>query len=310
MAITARGALISVQQHFRDMAINIQDTDFTVVGIGDMSGDVFGNGMLMSEHICLVAAFNHLHIFVDPDPDAAKSFAERKRLFAMPRSNWTDYDAKLISKGGGIFNRSAKSVPISAEMKRRFGITENSMTPNQLLTALLKAEVDLLWNGGIGTYVKSRGESHLDVGDKANDAIRINGVDLRCKVVGEGGNLGMTQLSRVEYNMYGGLCFTDFVDNAGGVNCSDVEVNIKILLNMLLEKGKLSVKSRSKLLAQMTTDVAAIVLDNNYMQAQAIDLMGYQAQRRNFEYSHLMAVLEEQGRLDRQLEFLPSDDEL
>lgn len=310
MAITARGAWISVQQHFRDMGINVQDTDFTVVGIGDMSGDVFGNGMLMSEHICLVAAFNHLHIFIDPDPDAAKSFKERKRLFAMPRSNWTDYDAKLISKGGGIFNRSAKSVPISAEMKRRFGITENSLTPNQLLTALLKAEVDLLWNGGIGTYVKSRSESHLDVGDKANDAIRINGVDLRCKTIGEGGNLGMTQLSRVEYNMYGGVCFTDFIDNAGGVNCSDVEVNIKILLNMLLEKGKLTVKSRSKLLAQMTTDVAAIVLDNNYMQAQAIDLMGYQAQRRNFEYSHLMSVLEEQGRLDRQLEFLPSDDEL
>ena len=310
MAITAKGAWASVQQHFRDIGINPQDTDFTVVGIGDMSGDVFGNGMLMSKHICLVAAFNHLHIFVDPAPVASTSFAERQRLFDLPRSSWADYDSQLISRGGGVFNRSAKSIPISAEMQRRFDISENQLAPNQLLTRILKAQVDLLWNGGIGTYVKSRQESHLDVSDKANDGIRINGVDLRCRLIGEGGNLGMTQLARVEFNTHGGVCFTDFIDNAGGVNCSDVEVNIKILLNQLLESGKLNPKRRVKLLEQMTTDVASIVLDNNYMQAQAIGLMSYQAPRRNFEYSRLMSVLEDQGRLDRQLEFLPSDDEM
>jgi glutamate dehydrogenase len=310
MGITARGAWISVQQHFRDFGTNVQNTDFSVVGIGDMSGDVFGNGMLMSEHICLIAAFNHLHIFIDPEPDAAASFKERKRLFDLPRSSWTDYNTKLISKGGGIFNRSAKSIPISADMKKRFDITDNNLPPNQLLSAVLKARVDLLWNGGIGTYAKARRESHLDVGDKANDAIRVNGVELRCRTVGEGGNLGMTQLARVEFNTHGGVCFTDFIDNAGGVNCSDVEVNIKILLNQLLEKGKLTTKSRVKLLAQMTDEVAAIVLDNNYMQAQAIDLSSYQAQRRNFEYSRLMSALEDHGRLDRQLEFLPSEDEM
>ncbi|MFT6038706.1 MAG: glutamate dehydrogenase [Candidatus Azotimanducaceae bacterium] len=310
MGITARGAWISVQQHFRDFGTNLQDTDFTVVGVGDMSGDVFGNGMLMSEHIRLVAAFNHLHIFIDPEPNAATSFTERQRLFDLPRSSWTDYNTKLISKGGGIFNRRAKSIPISADMKKRFDIAESSLTPNQLLIAILKAQVDLLWNGGIGTYVKARNESHLDVGDKANDAIRVNGVELRCRTVGEGGNLGMTQLARVEFNTHGGVCFTDFIDNAGGVNCSDVEVNIKILLNQLLEKGKLTTKSRVKLLSQMTDEVGAIVLDNNYMQAQAIDLISYQAQRRNFEYSRLMSALEDQGRLDRQLEFLPSEDEM
>jgi glutamate dehydrogenase len=310
MAITAKGAWISVQQHFRNLGINPQENDFTVVGIGDMSGDVFGNGMLMSKHICLLAAFNHLHIFVDPEPVAASSFVERKRLFDLPRSSWADYDRSLISKGGGVFDRGAKSIPISAEMKQRFGITENQLAPNALLTVILKAQVDLLWNGGIGTYVKSRQESHLDVSDKANDAIRVNGVDLRCRLVGEGGNLGMTQLARVEFNLHGGICFTDFVDNAGGVNCSDVEVNIKILLNQLLENGKLNAKSRVKLLGQMTEEVASIVLDNNYMQAQAIDLMSYQAQRRNYEYSQLLSVLEDQGRLDRQLEYLPSDDEI
>ena len=187
--------------------------------------------MLMSKHICLVAAFNHLHIFVDPAPVASTSFSERQRLFDLPQSSWADYDSQLISRGGGVFNRSAKSIPISAEMQRRFDISENQLAPNQLLTMILKAQVDLLWNGGIGTYVKSRQESHLDVSDKANDGIRINGVDLRCRLIGEGGNLGMTQLARVEFNTHGGVCFTDFIDNAGGVNCSDVEVNIKILLN-------------------------------------------------------------------------------
>ncbi|MCB1645682.1 MAG: NAD-glutamate dehydrogenase [Pseudomonadales bacterium] len=310
MGITAKGAWISVQQHFRDLGVDIQQQDFTVTGIGDMSGDVFGNGMLLSEHICLVAAFNHLHIFIDPDPDAGKSFRERQRLFALPRSTWDDYNRKLISKGGGVFSRSAKAIAISAEMKTRFGIAENSLTPNQLITAILQAEVDLLWNGGIGTYVKSRKESNLDVGDKSNDAIRINGAELRAKVVGEGGNLGMTQLARVEYNLHGGICFTDFIDNAGGVNCSDVEVNIKILLNQLLESGDLTAAARKKLLYDMTDAVGEIVLANNYMQVQGIKLLQYQSKRRNAEYLRLLSNLEDQGRLDRQLEFLPTDEEL
>ena len=310
MGITARGAWKSVQQHFRDQGVDVQKTPFTVVGIGDMSGDVFGNGMLLSKKICLVAAFNHMHIFVDPTPDPAKSFKERQRLFNLPRSSWSDYKPGVISKGGGVFSRAAKSIAISPEMKLAFDITANNLTPNQLITAILKARVDLLWNGGIGTYVKGRHESHLEVADKANDAIRINGEQLRCKVVGEGGNLGLTQLARVEYCMSGGVCFTDFIDNAGGVNCSDAEVNIKILLNQLLEKNRLTEKSRSTLLRQMTDDVAEIVLANNYQQALAINLMMYQVKKRDREYGLLLRALEDQGKLDRQLEYLPGDDEL
>jgi glutamate dehydrogenase len=310
MGITAKGAWKSVTQHFRNLNLNVQKSDFSVVGIGDMSGDVFGNGMLLSRHICLVAAFNHLHIFVDPDPVASSSYKERLRLYKRPGSSWQDYQTRLISRGGGVFGRFAKSIAISPEMKRRFEISESSLTPNQLLSAILKSKVDLLWNGGIGTYVKSSSESHLEVGDKANDAIRVNADELRCRVVGEGGNLGLTQLARIEFNLKGGNCFTDFIDNAGGVNCSDVEVNIKILLNQLLEKGKLTENARRKILKQMTQQVAEIVLDNNYMQAQAIDLMVSQSPRRSSEYPRIIAMLEEQGRLNRQLEFLPSDDEL
>ncbi|MCH8258521.1 MAG: NAD-glutamate dehydrogenase, partial [Proteobacteria bacterium] len=310
MGITAKGAWKSVAQHFRDLDLNVQDSDFTVIGIGDMSGDVFGNGMLLSRHICLVAAFNHLHIFIDPDPIAARSYKERLRLFNLPGSSWQDYQQKIISKGGGVFSRLAKSVAISPQMRRRFDIREASLTPNQLLTAILRSKVDLFWNGGIGTYVKSSRESHLSVGDKANDAIRVNGDELRCRVVGEGGNLGLTQLARIEFCLNGGKCFTDFIDNAGGVNCSDVEVNIKILLNRLLEEGKLSRKNRNRMLKQMTGQVAKIVLDNNYMQAQAINLMVSQSPRRSSEYPRIIALLEEQGRLNRRLEFLPSDDEL
>ncbi len=310
MGITARGAWLSVQQHFRELAINDDQEDFSVVGIGDMAGDVFGNGMLMSRHICLVAAFNHQHIFIDPAPNAAAGFKERKRLFALPRSSWADYNRALVSKGGGVFDRSAKSIAISAEMKKRFGIGENSLTPNRLISHLLQAEVDLLWNGGIGTYVKSRLESHLDVGDKSNDAVRVNGGELRCRVIGEGGNLGMTQLARVEYCLQGGLCFTDFIDNAGGVNCSDVEVNIKILLNQLVEKGKMKEAERKRFLGQMSDEVAAMVLNNNYHQAQAINLMQSQSVRRGFEYLRVMHILAEKGGLDPQLEYLPSDDEL
>ena len=310
MGITAKGAWKSVQQHFRELDLNVQDTDFAVVGIGDMSGDVFGNGMLLSEHICLIAAFNHQHIFVDPDPVAKTSYRERKRLFKLPRSSWEDYNAKLISQGGGIFSRSAKSIPISPQMKQRFDISESRLTPNQLLTVLLKARVDLLWNGGIGTYVKSSLESHLDVGDKANDALRVNADELRCRVVGEGGNLGVTQLARIELNLNGGKCFTDFIDNAGGVNCSDIEVNIKILLNQLLEKGKLSHKNRNENLKQMTEQVGELVLENNYMQAQVINLMNSEASRRNSEYMRVITTLEQQDRLNRKLEFLSSDEEL
>ncbi|XOV89421.1 MAG: NAD-glutamate dehydrogenase [Pseudomonadota bacterium] len=310
MGITARGAWKSVQQHFRDLGKDVQQEDFTVVGIGDMSGDVFGNGMLLSEHICLVAAFNHQHIFVDPSPDPAASFAERKRLFELPRSSWTDYNTKVISKGGGIFNRAAKSITLSREMKKLLGVSESALTPNALISAILRARVDLLWNGGIGTYVKSKHESSLDVGDKANDGLRVNGAELGARVVGEGGNLGMTQLARVEYSLAGGICFTDFIDNAGGVNCSDAEVNIKILLNQLLEKGKLTDAGRRALLKRMTDEVAEIVLDNNYGQAQAINLMHYQATRRGFEYQRLMHVLSDRGGLDPQLEYLPGDEEM
>lgn len=310
MGITARGAWKSVQQHFRDLGINIQKQDFTVAGIGDMSGDVFGNGMLMSEHICLVAAFNHQHIFIDPMPDPVTSFAERQRLFDLPRSGWTDYNPALISKGGGVFSRAAKSVTVTLEMQQVLGITDAVLTPAQLISAILKSKVDMLWNGGIGTYVKSHHETHQEVGDKSNDGVRVNGNELRCRVIGEGGNLGLTQLARVEFNLLGGICFTDFIDNAGGVSASDMEVNIKILLNQLLETGELNRESRKALLKEMTPDVAQIVLESNYRQAQAINLMHFQAIRRNNEYSRVMHQMEAHGGLDAALEYLPSDEEL
>ena len=310
MGITARGAWVSVQRHFREQGHDTQTSDFTVVGIGDMAGDVFGNGMLLSEHIQLVAAFNHMHIFIDPNPNAAKSFVERKRLFELPRSSWADYEKKLISKGGGIFLRSVKAIPISPEMKQRFAIKAAILTPNDLLTALLKAPVDMIWNGGIGTYVKAKSESHLDVGDKANDAIRINGADLQAKVVGEGGNLGMTQLGRVEFGLKGGASNTDFIDNAGGVDCSDHEVNIKILLNELVATGELTEKQRNKLLVTMTNDVAELVLENNYQQVQAISIAQSRADEYMNEYRRYISYLEETGKLNRALEFLPTDEEL
>lgn len=310
MGITARGAWVSVQRHFREMGVNVQDTDFTVVGIGDMSGDVFGNGMLLSEHIQLVCGFNHLHIFVDPNPDSARSFQERKRLFALPRSSWEDYDASLISKGGGIFKRSAKSIQLTPEIQARFDISESRMTPNEFLHAILKAPVDLLWNGGIGTYVKSSSESHADVGDKANDSLRVNGNELRCKVIGEGGNLGVTQLGRIEYALAGGRSNTDFIDNAAGVDCSDHEVNIKILLNAAVDAGDMTGKQRNALLEEMTESVAELVLDNNYRQTQAISIAERETLMRSGEFRRLIHAMESSGRLNRQLEFLPSDDML
>lgn len=310
MGITARGAWIAVQRHFKEKGINIQEQDFTVVGIGDMAGDVFGNGMMLSPHICLVGAFNHQHIFIDPHPDAKRSLQERQRLFRLPRSTWMDYDKDLISRGGGVFSRDAKSITITPEMKTVLGIEGDALTPNELIHALLQAPVDLLWNGGIGTYVKSSTESHSDVGDKANDMVRVNGKELRCKVVGEGGNLGMTQLGRVEYCLNGGVCNTDFIDNAGGVDCSDHEVNIKILLNDVVANGDLTEKQRNQLLMDMTESVAQLVLHNNYRQTQAISIAQADAIKRGAEYRRFMSKLQAAGRLDRALEFLPDDDSL
>jgi len=311
MGITARGAWVSVQRHFRERGIDVQKDPFSVIGIGDMAGDVFGNGMLQSQTLQLVAAFNHLHVFVDPNPiDGVKNFNERKRLFELPRSSWADYDKKLMSAGGGIFERSAKSIAISPEMRERFAIEAERLTPTELISALLKAPVDLIWNGGIGTYVKASTESHADVGDKANDGLRVDGRDLRAKVIGEGGNLGMTQLGRVEYNLAGGASNTDFIDNAAGVDCSDHEVNIKILLRDIIESGDMTDKQRRELLAQMTDQVAELVLANNYKQAQALSLAFRRARERVGEYRRLLADLERRGKLDRALEFLPSNEAL
>ncbi len=310
MGITAKGAWVSVQRHFKEKGVDIQKEDFTVIGVGDMGGDVFGNGMLLSQHICLVAAFNHLHIFVDPSPDSAASYVERKRLFEAPGSSWEDYDKALISKGGGVFSRAAKAIIISEEMKARFDIADNSLTPNELIHRLLQAPVDLIWNGGIGTYVKASFETHGDVGDKANDSLRVDGRQLRCQVFGEGGNLGLSQLGRIEYALNGGACNTDFIDNAGGVDCSDHEVNIKILLNDIVANGDMTEKQRNKLLVEMTDTVSELVLTNNYRQTQAISLAEYQAPLRLGEYRRLINALESEGRLNRALESIPDDEVL
>ncbi|MFC6923658.1 NAD-glutamate dehydrogenase [Microbulbifer taiwanensis] len=310
MGITARGAWVSVQRHFREMGVDVQKEDFSVIGVGDMAGDVFGNGMLLSEHICLKAAFNHLHIFIDPNPDAAASFAERRRLFELPRSSWTDYQQKLISKGGGIFERRAKSIKITPEMKAAFAIEADQLNPNELISALLRAPVDLIWNGGIGTYVKASTESHAEVGDKSNDHLRIDGRELRAKVFGEGGNLGMTQRGRIEFALSGGRCNTDFIDNAGGVDCSDHEVNIKILLNKVVANGDLTDKQRNQLLEEMTDSVAELVLDNNYDQTSALSVAEYQVPARLDEYRRTINALESEGRLNRALEFIPDNEQI
>jgi glutamate dehydrogenase len=308
MGITARGAWECVKRHFRELGVDTQSQDFTVVGIGDMSGDVFGNGMLLSPHIRLLGAFNHQHIFLDPAPDAARSFAERRRLFALPRSSWEDYDARLISRGGGVFARSAKSIPLSREAQAMLGLAMANATPNELIQALLRLPVDLLWNGGIGTYVKARSESHADVGDRSNDGLRVNGADLRARVVGEGGNLGFTQRGRIEYAFAGGRINTDFIDNSAGVNTSDVEVNLKILLNGLERDGRLRRRDRDRLLASMTDAVGALVLRNNYLQSQAISQLEAESTRRVTELQQLVRALERSGDLNRALEFLPDDE--
>jgi glutamate dehydrogenase len=310
MAITARGAWECVKRHFREMDIDIQKMDFSAAGIGDMSGDVFGNGMLLSRHTRLQAAFDHRHIFLDPDPHTAVSFAERARLFALPRSSWDDYDRKKISRGGGVFARSAKSIPLSAEVRALLQLESVSAAPNDVIRAILRMPVDLMWNGGIGTYVKASDERNAEVGDRTNDALRINGRELRARVVGEGGNLGLTQRGRIEYALGRGRLNTDFIDNSAGVNTSDVEVNIKILLNPQVAEGKLRRGERNRLLARMTNEVAALVLRNNYLQGQAISTLELHGAARLPEFQHLIRVLERSGDLNRALEFQPTDDEL
>jgi len=310
MGITARGAWESAKRHFRELGIDTQKQPFTVVGIGDMSGDVFGNGMLQSDKIKLIAAFDHRHIFIDPDPDPAISFAERKRLFELPGSSWDDYDRAKISPGGGVYSRQSKSITLSAAARDALGITATTLTPPELIRAVLEAPVDLLFNGGIGTYVKASDEPHASAGDPANDALRVDGADLRCRVVVEGGNLGFTQRGRIEYALRGGRINTDFIDNSGGVDSSDREVNIKILLNGIVAAGKLSKTRRDRLLADMEHDVVLGVLANNYGQTQALSMMQARAAERLSEDQRLIRLLEAEGHLDRALEFLPSDETL
>jgi len=308
MGITAKGAWESVKRHFREIGIDTQTQDFTCIGVGDMSGDVFGNGMLLSKHIKLLAAFNHMHIFVDPNPDPEKTWAERKRLFDMGRSSWTDYNAKLISKGGAIFERSAKSLKLSPEIRNLFGIDKDTVTPNELLKTILKHDADLMWFGGIGTYIKAAHESAADVGDRANDAIRINGAEVRAKVIGEGANLGATQLGRIEFAASGGRLNTDSIDNSAGVDSSDHEVNIKILLGQVMQAGGLTEPARNKLLASMTSEVGSLVLRHNYDQSQAITLVQARGLAALDNQHRLMKSLERADRLNRAVEFLPDDE--
>lgn len=310
MGITARGAWVSVQRHFRELGLNTQTEDFSVIGIGDMAGDVFGNGLLMSRHIKLVAAFNHQHIFIDPNPDPEASFAERERLFHLPRSSWEDYDQTLISAGGGVFSRGAKLLRLTPEIQASLDISQAALKPNELINALLKAPVDLIWNGGIGSYVKASGESHQEVGDRTNDAVRIDGRELRCRVFGEGGNLGMTQRGRIEYALKGGACNTDFIDNSGGVDCSDHEVNIKILLNGLVQSEDLTTKQRNQVLVDMTEEVSELVLANNYRQTLAISLAHYRCKTNFSEYWRAIVDWEASGLINRSLEYLPDDETL
>src|SRR5437763_6111961 len=310
MGITSRGAWELINRHFRELGRDIQNSGFAAVGVGDMSGDVFGNGMLQSRHTRLLAAFNHLHIFVDPNPDPAAGFAERQRLFDLPRSSWADYDAKLISPGGGVFERSAKSVAISAEMKRVFEIAEDHLTPAQLSRKLLTAEIDLLFFGGIGTFVKAHNETHAEVGDRANDSVRIDGEALHAKVVGAGANLGVTQRGRVAYALKGGRIDTDAIDNSAGVDMSDHEVNIKILLSGAIAAGALGREEREPLLAQMADDVARLVLRDNYLQGEALSLAEVPGSAVLDRHTRLMRDLERAARLDRALEFLPDDEAL
>ncbi|GAB3448249.1 NAD-glutamate dehydrogenase [Streptomonospora sediminis] len=312
MGITARGAWESVKYHFRELGTDVQNEEFTAVGVGDMSGDVFGNGMLQSRHTRLVAAFDHRHIFLDPDPDPERSFAERQRMYGLPRSTWADYDTRLISAGGGVHPRTAKSVPITPQVRRALGIEAETtaLTPFELIRHILAAPVDLLWNGGIGTYVKSSNESDADVGDKANDPVRVNGADLRCKVVGEGGNLGLTQAGRIEFARKGGRVNSDFIDNSAGVDTSDHEVNIKIMLDREVGEGNLTKPERDELFKSMTGEVAELVLGNNYAQNVVLAAARKQAGAMMHVHARFLRRLERDGLLDRKLEELPGDEEI
>ncbi len=308
MGITAKGAWESVKRHFRELNKNIQEEEFTVMGIGSMNGDVFGNGMLLSRKIKLIAAFSHRQIFLDPNPNPEISFQERERLFALPRSSWHDYDKSLISEGGGVYERSAKIINLSPEAQRAYDISEAALTPNELLQALLKAPVDLIWNGGIGTFVKAHNESHADAGDRANDPIRVNANDLRCKAIGEGGNLGLTANARIEYALSGGHINTDFIDNAGGVDCSDHEVNIKILLQGVLSDGDLNEKQRNTLLSKMEDEVSALVLSSNYQQTQTLSMEEKKSASSLNEHMRFIKSLEKSGRLERDTWNLPNEE--
>jgi len=310
MGITAKGAWESVKRLFWSKSINVQNEDFTVVGIGDMSGDVFGNGMLLSKHIRLVAAFNHMHIFLDPNPDIEKSYKERQRLFDMERSSWSDYKKSLISKGGGIYNRSQKSIKLTAEVKAMLGVNKNTIIPNDLIQAILCAPVDLLWNGGIGTYIKASTQTNEVVGDRSNDSLRVDAKEVRAVVIVEGGNLGLTQKARIEFARNGGLISTDAVDNSAGVDCSDHEVNIKILLDQAVAEGDMTEKQRNLLLATMTNDVSKLVLRNNYLQSMGLTLTTGRPERLINDQRRLINILEKEKRLSRKLEALPSDAEL
>jgi glutamate dehydrogenase len=309
MGITAKGAWLSVQRHFLEMGIDVQSDPTTVAGVGDMSGDVFGNGMLLSKAIRLVAAFDHRHIFIDPDPDPETSWKERKRLFDLPRSSWDDYNRELLSKGGGIYPRTEKSIPLSAEARAVLGIEAKSVEPTVLMNAILKSEVDLLWFGGIGTYIKSSAQSNADVGDPGNDALRVSGNEVRAKVIGEGANLGITQAGRIEFAEHGGRINTDFIDNSAGVDCSDNEVNIKIPLNREMREGRLSFEARNKLLAKMTDEVAELVLEDNRLQSLALSIAEAGGAQAVPAHVRTIELLEASGRLDRKVEGLGTTDE-
>lgn len=308
LGITARGAWKSLERHFAEIGIDPYVQPFTVSGIGDMSGDVFGNGLLGSDKMRLIAAFDHRHIFLDPDPDPERSFAERARLFALARSSWEDYDAALISEGGGVYPRTEKVIEISEAASMALDVSARSFTPNELISAILKAPVDLLWNGGIGTYVKSSGETHQQVGDRTNDPVRIDGDQLRAKVVVEGGNLGLTQRARIEFAMDGGKINTDFIDNSGGVDCSDREVNLKILLDAEVRAGRLRAQQRDDLIASVSDEVVERILSDNFHQAQAISRETAASHRRMYAYEDLMVGLESEGILDRRIDAMPSSE--
>ena len=310
MGITAKGAWISVQRHFLEMGIDVQSDLVSVAGCGDMSGDVFGNGMLLSKTLRLIAAFDHRHIFIDPDPDPAASWKERKRLFELPRSSWDDYDRKLISRGGGVFPRTEKSIPLSAEARQALGIEADALDPTSLINAVLKCPVDLMWFGGIGTYIKASSQNNADVGDPANDALRVSGNEVRAKVVGEGANLGVTQAGRVEFAEHGGRINTDFIDNSAGVDCSDNEVNIKIPLNREMREGRLSFNKRNALLAKMTDEVADLVLEDNRLQSLALSIAEAGGPQALPGHVRTIELLEAAGRLDRKVEGLESSEEL